>query len=239
MYSADNRDALPMVFHGGYVPSPGSPGRPWVTGWLSWDTSSDNTNAIYLTDPGYGSLGLYLAGDKRVYKCPADVYLSLPQRAMGWEQRVRSVSANLYVGKGNAWSFGPGWSPGGPYNLSIYKGAPNAADLVIPGPARTWVYMDEHPDSMNDGGLWAPDHKTNMPDVPATYHDGAAGVAMADGHCEIHRWAGVAMNKPRRLSGLAGVAYTGMNNYAAVAGDPDLFWLSYGSPRRTTRTVAD
>jgi prepilin-type processing-associated H-X9-DG protein len=239
LYCADNRDSLPMVFHGGYVPSgAGDPNKPWVTGWLDWTTSTDNTNLIYLLDPRYASLAAYFARDKRIYKCPADVYISPAQRARGWEERVRSVSANVYVGKGNAWA-SVGGGPAGPNNLAIYKGTAKAPDLLIPGPARTWVYMDEHPDSMNDGGIWPPDAPTNMPDAPATYHNGAAGVAMADGHCEMHRWTGVTMNRPRTLGGLAGVIFNAQNNFATAQGDPDLFWLSYGSPRWSTRTAAD
>jgi prepilin-type N-terminal cleavage/methylation domain-containing protein/prepilin-type processing-associated H-X9-DG protein len=239
LYCADNRDALPMVLHGGYVPSgAGDPNKPWVTGWLDWTTSTDNTNVTYLLDPRYASLAGYFARDKRIYKCPADVYVSPTQRALRWEERARSVSANVYVGKGNAWASSAG-GPSGPNNLTIYRGAAKAADLLIPGPAQTWVYIDEHPDSMNDSGIFPPSARTTMPDAPATYHNGAAGVALADGHCEIHRWTGPTMNKPRRLSGLAGVSFADYNNFATVQGDPDLLWLSYGSPRWSTRTVAD
>jgi prepilin-type processing-associated H-X9-DG protein len=238
LYCADNRDSLPMVFHGGFVPAAGDPNKPWVTGWLDWSTSTDNTNATYLLDPRYASLAGYFGRDRRIYKCPADVYVSLVQRTLGWEERVRSVSANVFVGKGNAWSTAAG-GPSGPNNLTIYRGVAKAADLLIPGPARTWVYIDEHPDSMNDGGIFPPDASVNMPDAPATYHNGAAGVAMADGHCEIHRWTGQRMNKPRSQSGLAGIGFSSYNNFAMVRGDPDLFWLSYGSPRWSTRTVAN
>jgi prepilin-type processing-associated H-X9-DG protein len=239
MYCADNKDALPMVFHGGYVPSGNDPNRPWVTGWLDWSSTPDNTNVIYLLNSRYASLAAYFAREKRIYKCPADVFISASQRALGWEQRVRSVSANVYVGKANAWATGSWGGGGGPNNLTIYKGAAKATDLLIPGAARTWVYLDEHPDSMNDGGSFAPDSATDLPDAPATYHDGAAGVAMADGHCEMHRWTGPAMTKPRALGGAAGVSYGSYNNFATVRGDPDLFWLSFGTPRWSPRTVAD
>jgi prepilin-type N-terminal cleavage/methylation domain-containing protein/prepilin-type processing-associated H-X9-DG protein len=238
LYCADNRDALPMVLHGGYVPSAGDPTRPWVTGWLDWGNGIDNTNVTYLLDVRYASLAAYFARDKRIYKCPADVYISPTQRARGWEERARSVSANCYVGKGNAWASGSWGAPSGPNN-TIYKGTAKAPDLLIPGPARTWAYLDEHPDSMNDGVLFPPSAPTNMPDVPATYHNGAAGVAMADGHCEMHRWTGATMNRPRGLGGLAGVSFNPQNNLATIQGDPDLFWLSYGCPRWSTRTVAD
>jgi prepilin-type processing-associated H-X9-DG protein len=239
MYCADNGDALPMVFHSGYVPSVNDPNRPWATGWLDWTTSSDNTNVIYLLDSRYASLAAYFAREKRIYKCPAGVFISASQRARGWEERVRSVSANVYVGKGNAWASGTWGGAGGPYILTIYKGAAKAADLLIPGPARTWVYLDEHPDSMNDGGIFAPDSAANLPDAPATYHNGAAGVATADGHCEMHRWTGPRMTKPRALGGLAGVNFNSQNNFTTTPGDPDLFWLSFGAPRWSTRTVAD
>jgi prepilin-type N-terminal cleavage/methylation domain-containing protein/prepilin-type processing-associated H-X9-DG protein len=238
LYSADNRDSLPMVLHGGYVPSPGDSTRPWASGWLDWGNAPDNTNATYLLDSRYASLAAYFGRDKRIYKCPADVYVSSTQRARGWEERVRSVSANVYVGKGNAWSSDAG-GPSGPNNLTIYRGAAKAPDLLIPGPARTWVYIDEHPDSMNDSGVFPPSAPANMPDVPATYHNGAAGVAMADGHCETHRWTGRTMNRPRSLGGMAGVGFNAMNNFATVPGDPDLFWLSYSSPRWSARTVAN
>ena len=239
LYCADNKDALPMVIHGGYVPTGSDPNKPWVTGWLDWSVSTDNTNVAYLLDPRYASLAAYFARDKHIYKCPADVFLSPSQRTRGWVERARSVSANLYVGKGNAWLSGSWGAPGGPNNLTIYRGIAKAPDLVIPGPGRTWVYLDEHPDSINDGGMFPPNTANNLPDPPATYHNGGAGVAMADGHCEIHRWTGPTMNRPRSLSGLAGVSINAQNNFTTVQGDPDLFWLSYGSPRWSTRTVAN
>jgi prepilin-type processing-associated H-X9-DG protein len=55
-------------------------------------------------------------------------------------------------------------------------------------PANTFVLMDEHPDSLNDG-LFANGRDTDgWVDVPASYHNGAAGFSFADGHSEIHRW---------------------------------------------------
>src|SRR5580765_5199199 len=51
MYQFDNRDALPMTFHGGFVPADTDLTKPWVTGWLDWSTASDNTNLARLLDP--------------------------------------------------------------------------------------------------------------------------------------------------------------------------------------------
>lgn len=240
MYQADNRDDFAMVFRGGFVPSASSTSRPWVTGWLDWTTSSDNTNLAYLLEPRYASLASYFGWVTNVYKCPADTYISPAQRARGWDQRVRSVSANAYVGKGNGWAIGPDYQPGGPNNLGIYAGAASLSDLRIPGPARTWVYIEEHPDSMNDGAMFAPDTATNFPDLPATYHNGAAAIAMADGRSELHRWRGPAVNRSRNgRDGGVGVVFSFANMCGTTNGDPDLYWLSYATPRNTTRTVAD
>ena len=63
-----------------------------------------------------------------------------------------------------------------------------------PRPAKTWLTLDEHPDSINDGyyiavgrdwgGLWA------WCDFPSTLHNGACGFAFLDGHSQIKRWLG-------------------------------------------------
>ena len=241
MYQGDNADNFPMAFHGGYVPTANSPNLPWVTGWLDWGTGPDNTNEVYLLDPQYAVLASYFGRAKNIYKCPADNYASPAQRGRGWNSRCRSVSGNIYVGKGNGWFNDPrgAYSAGGPNNLAIYKGAAKASALTIPGPVQTWVYVDEHPDSINDAGCFPPDSAANIPDAPATYHNGAAGFAFADGHSEIHKWKGLAMNKPRSQRGLMGVNYNAENNFLTTRGDPDVYWYSFVSPRVSTRTVAN
>src|SRR5678815_2582835 len=96
---------------------------------------------------------------------------------------------------------------------------------------RDRVYMDEHPDSINDAGAFAPNTANNIPDAPATYHNGAAGFSFADGHSEIHKWRGSAMNALRKIS------FVERNNFATATGDPDLYWYCYVTPRRTERVL--
>ena len=238
LYIGDYNDTFPMSFHGGYVPAgPNDPNKPWVTGWLDWGVGTDNTNTVYLLNPTYACLAPYFGKAQNLYHCPADVYASAAQRARGWNHRVRSISSNIYVGRGNGWA-PVGGGPSGPNNLSPvngYKGAAKPSDLTIPGPAGTWVYVDEHPDSINDAGCFPPDSATNIPDAPATYHNGACGFAFADGHSEIHKWKGSTMRGAR----LSTVTYNAQNNFGTRAGDPDLYWYSWHSPRWTSRTVAN
>jgi prepilin-type processing-associated H-X9-DG protein len=52
------------------------------------------------------------------------------------------------------------------------------------------VFVDEHPDSINDGfiiiGSRDPGRWVNA--LPASYHNRAYGFGFADGHAEIHKW---------------------------------------------------
>ena len=67
----------------------------------------------------------------------------------------------------------------------------------IPQPSDIFVFLDEHPDSINDGYFInrAPvyhydirDH-VQWTDLPASYHNRAAAFSFADGHAELHRWS--------------------------------------------------
>jgi prepilin-type processing-associated H-X9-DG protein len=59
-------------------------------------------------------------------------------------------------------------------------------------PSETFVAVDEHPDSINDSVFMydpgAPPPIYGWRDLPASYHNGAAGFSFADGHSEIHKW---------------------------------------------------
>ena len=227
-YTHDNRDYIVVNLHGtgarggaGLAPW----GMSWVEGWLDWTTTQDNIRADFLTDDKYSRLANYIAKSKTVFKCPADNFVSAPQRALGWTARVRSLSANICLGDGNAplnnGPFGP-----------IYIQTPKMANLMVPGPSETWVFVDEHPDSMNDPAFFPPQTATLITDTPATYHNNACGFAFADGHADIHKWKGCL------LGGRAAQVHTTDGDYLnnvirARVGDPDVHFLSYGSPRKS------
>lgn len=226
MYQNDNNDKIVEAYHGGGTRAIADQMRngvqvnaPWVIGWLDWGTSSDNTNELYLIDPKYSKLARYFGKAKNVYLCPADKYLSAAQRRRGWTRRVRSIAGNIGVGKGNA-TTGP-WDP-------IYKEIHSMGDFVYPGPAETWVHLDEHPDSINDAGFFNP-RATSWVDLPASYHNNAAGLSFADGHAEVHKWVASLRDIP--------VTTTGAIRYKTPprAGDKDIAWMSYRGGRKTER----
>jgi prepilin-type processing-associated H-X9-DG protein len=148
-----------------------------------------------------------------VLQCPADQFVSSPQRTRGWKRRVRSVSANMFVGGVNTDS--------GPTDASLVVAA-KYTDLVNPKPAETWLFVDEHPDSINDPAFFTP-RVGQWIDLPGNLHDGGSGVAYADGSAEIHRWEGSALNNPVRF------AFTPL---LTQPNDPDIAWLRYRTPRK-------
>jgi prepilin-type N-terminal cleavage/methylation domain-containing protein/prepilin-type processing-associated H-X9-DG protein len=221
MYNGDNNDRIVMSYHGGDAQG-GSAANdpkkaPWVVGWLDWSVSPDNTNILFLIDEKYARLGNYVGKSKNIFKCPADIYLSVPQRARGWTERVRSISGNIGVGDGNAET--------GPWD-SLYRHIKKTSDFIYPGPADTWVYVDEHPCSINDAGFFNP-HVSSWVDQPASYHNGAAGFSFADGHSEIHKWVdSLSSARAKRVD----TTFTGVTAVAS-RGDRDLHWLSYRAGR--------
>ncbi|NOS70472.1 MAG: prepilin-type cleavage/methylation domain-containing protein [Verrucomicrobia bacterium] len=206
MYASDNNDKLATSYA-----SVSSSQPSWAPGLLDWDLTPDNTNTVLLTDPRYSILATYFGKDARLFKCPADQYVSGIQRTRGWKERIRSISQNVYAGNGSS-----GFDPG-------YALVRKLTGLVNPKPAETWISIDEHGDSINDGIFFAP-YSTGWIDLPAHYHDGGAGVAFADGHTEMHRWQGSVLKFPAPLSMFISVP--------PVTNDPDILWLRFRTPRQ-------
>jgi prepilin-type N-terminal cleavage/methylation domain-containing protein/prepilin-type processing-associated H-X9-DG protein len=220
LYAHDNNDVLVPVLQGnevrGGLPDPVY-GLGWVEGMLDWTTSPDNTNALFLVNEKFARLARYVSKSKNIFKCPADKYLSEVQRNRGWQGRVRSISANAGVGGGNA-EASARWDP-------IYMHFRKTHEFRYPGAADTWVFVDEHPDSINDPAFFNPNANLIV-DVPAAYHNGACGFSFVDGHSEIHKWRGV-LTQPRVRQVSAMDDQYLDSTLGAATGDPDLHWLSF------------
>jgi prepilin-type N-terminal cleavage/methylation domain-containing protein/prepilin-type processing-associated H-X9-DG protein len=166
LYSPDNDDKL--------VPNGTGNQRGWVEGWMM--TPQDATNVNLLMAP----IGLLWKYNQSlgIYKCPADKTTARIGKQL--IPRVRSVSMNGNV-NGDSW-----------YTALIkgkYFTYRKQSDIVRPSPSGVFVFLDEHPDTIDDGyflvdvmakGTWG--------NLPANYHNGACGFSFADGHSEIKRW---------------------------------------------------
>ena len=215
MYAGDNGDKFPGNVHGTGVTAD-DVRRPWVQGWLDWSAASANTNLQLLLDPKYSSLASYFGNQKNVYKCPADNYLHSVQRARGWSERVRSMSANVYTG-GDQVDIVKG--PADP----VFVPTPKISNMVNPGPSTCYVYLDEHPDSINDAGYFPP-NAGKWFDLPGNLHNGAAGLVFADGHSEIHKWQSSVL--PVKVTTF------GFSSFSVSTTDKDYMWMRERTQRK-------
>jgi prepilin-type N-terminal cleavage/methylation domain-containing protein/prepilin-type processing-associated H-X9-DG protein len=154
----------------------------WVNNVMSWGTSgpldSDNTNTATLTE---ASLGPFVSSATAIYRCPSDHVVSAAQSAAGWDGRIRSYSMNAMVGNAGDFSTN-GFNVNNPEYTQFFKAT------QIKQPSEIFVFLDEHPDSINDGYFLERDYYPEWHDLPATYHNNATAFSFADGHSSLHRW---------------------------------------------------
>jgi len=158
----------------------------WVNNSLDWSANNpDNTNAATITE---ASLADYTCKSLGIYKCPSDNILSPDQMKAGWSGgRLRSYSMNAMVGDAGDVSRS-GVNQNNPDYIQFFSAS------QMPEPARIFVFLDKHPDSINYGYFLNqadysnPNGDTWWIDLPASYHNGAASFSFADGHAETHRW---------------------------------------------------
>ena len=119
------------------------------------------------------------------YKCPADRMTTRDPFGLraGGIPTVRSVAMNAWLNPLPNQSWGPDSPNGNPPRRNFRK----ISDIFKA--AATWVVQDENPLSINDGWFVVDPSSQRWTDPPATYHNGANGLAFADGHSETKRWA--------------------------------------------------
>ena len=127
---------------------PGGGQQPnWSVGnWLTLNNKKDpnNWNAdVYIKK---SVLWPYCGGSVGIWHCPADRSTAIDNKGQT-VPRIRSMSMSCWVG-------GPGWGNSGPWRPASKDGwlvYLKQSDMVDPGPAGTFVLLDERNDSINDG----------------------------------------------------------------------------------------
>ena len=165
MYADDNSDYL--VNNSGTTDTRAYR-QSWVNNIQDWGTSPENIDPSYILN---GKLATYVANNVAIYKCPSD------QSAAKNGPRLRSVSLNAMMGDPLIVPnrFNPDWT-------QFLKGT------QVPRPSEFFTFIEEHPDTINDGyymNVWS---DVKWGNLPASYHNRAANLAWADGHLERHRW---------------------------------------------------
>jgi prepilin-type N-terminal cleavage/methylation domain-containing protein len=207
----------------------------WVRGSINFvDSNPSNWDPSTLLDPKIAVLGPYTK-DIGIYRCPGD-WTTVKRPNLGRVPRIRSVAASQAVG---TWSSGRPtlgyWldsgleggsetNPGGKWRVF-------ATDSDVIRPSMTWVFIDEHPASINDGGFGfrMPEDPSRIAnrgwiDYPAGFHGNSGALSFIDGHAEIHKW----VEGPR--SGRAGLDarvtdYTKLDD-GRRANHRDIWWMA-------------
>jgi prepilin-type processing-associated H-X9-DG protein len=194
--------------------------RPnWVTGNLDFN-GSVRSNWDINQDIVKSPLWPYLVNEAGAFKCPSD--LSTVLRSGVRLPRVRSYSMSAVFGTG-AW-LDRNFNPVQP----IWRTYAKMGEIVLP--SKTFLFIQEHPDSINDGAFASvctgaqpldPPGNARIIDYPAALHEGACNLSFMDGHVETHRWAGAQIRN-------APVLYSGTLALNVPAGDSwiDIKWLA-------------
>ena len=234
MYTGDNNGEL--VGNGGEGAQPTSatsadgkpggklaqwcPGRqdPGVTELApqTLPASGDNIGVDWIKD---GMIYNYI-NNPQVYSCPSDQSYNLISGIT--YPHVRSMSMNAWINPVNNSAWTSGALDG---SMRIFL---KDSDLTVPGPAYTWVFIDENPQSINDGWMVEDPSEPNLTnpewvDGPAVYHVGACGISFIDGHSEIKKWRDpvlLAVNSMLDTQNWSG---------AAPKYEPDVLWLCHRS----------
>jgi prepilin-type N-terminal cleavage/methylation domain-containing protein/prepilin-type processing-associated H-X9-DG protein len=179
LYSSENNGRLVYNLGNSGPNTFAQSGNPsWVNNVMDWELSPDNTNSAFVT---LSLLGAYCSFSPSIFHCPADYSLSQVQRSAGWMSRVRSVAMNAMVG-----------NPGALLVNGVNINNTNCEQFLLESDFKDtssiYVFLDEHPDSINDGYFLAVPNTNAWIDMPGSYHNGGGSFSFADGHTEIHRW---------------------------------------------------
>ena len=177
-FPADHADALPFNANapiGQY---------DWCGSSFMDLTQSNPNNWNHALYTKRGQLWPYVL-DTSAFSCPDD-----PTRARAssgpdigrYVPRIRSYSMNSWIGDGAS-----GWLFNSPGVIQVI-----ANRSQVRQPDQTFVFIEEHPDSINDGMLYvdmvSTGPATRIIDYPAAYHYLGANLSFADGSVRYRQW---------------------------------------------------
>jgi prepilin-type N-terminal cleavage/methylation domain-containing protein len=176
MYAADNAGALSQNVELVPEENPIFGTNAWVYGNMK-----NQTNDIDALPIKIGKLYSYVP-QLMTFRCPADSTVDDGQ------PRVRSYSMNSWIGSAEM----EAEEEQTPFRVFIKD-----KDLVAGMPSATWVIIDEHVATLDDGWfLVTMDNSRPFASLPATRHQNAYGLNFADGHAEIYHLHGIATQIP-------------------------------------------
>jgi len=189
MYVDDNNDQLPPNISRLTFPNQANVTGAWVLGNAKLDTNTTNIQA--------GILFPYIKSAE-VYRCPADTSTVIGSLS----RRTRSYSIELWLNVDVLNGTVEVTANSSPFNLRKHT------QMVDPPPSQTWVFSDEHANTIDDGifvigSPWAFPADPELDfwsSFPADRHGNGANLSFADGHVQHHAWRFHRTNIPSRKS---------------------------------------
>jgi prepilin-type N-terminal cleavage/methylation domain-containing protein/prepilin-type processing-associated H-X9-DG protein len=168
LYADDNDDRLAGSISVDLVNQPGS----WVLGNTRQDRTASNIMAgvLFKHAPAVGA-----------YRCPGDRSM-----VVGIKGLLRTRSYTLNGALNSSQQLNGDWGP-----KDYPKMPQKLSQIVHPPPSGTFVFIDEHEDSIDDGlWNWNPDPLASPMwyNLPTDRHNQGANIAFAEGHVERHKW---------------------------------------------------
>ena len=211
-----------------------TPGYNWCAGQAGVG-GADVFNPDILADIRRNLLAPYLNSNVSVFHCTADRRVGLyqgtnPGKVGQYVSAVRDISMSGAVGtidpafaSGAGHSGKPTLPVNGPWLTGDHSNRHNnpwrtygkTSDIVAPSPAGLFVFAEENPLSINDGGLQMSVGLSVWIDYPSNLHNLGGVLGFADAHVELHKWVGPAL----RLTGP-------VSQTVVPSTDPDWTWMA-------------
>ena len=153
--------------------------QSWVNNIQDWATSVENTNPAYVLSGKLAALREQQPEGLQVSRRPISG-AKRPAAAKHLDELARRQSAHQ------------------PQPLQSRLGSSSSKSPSSPAPPGFYVFVEEHPDTINDGYFMNRWDEIKWGNVPASWHNGAANLSWADGHLERHRWMADTVRPPVR-----------------------------------------
>lgn len=211
-------DLRPGGANAQWCPGRQDPDAPPQSQWLSPINLPAGSPNIGLEWVQAGLIYPYVK-NVQVYLCPSDTS-SNPSVFGTFYPHVRSKSMNAWLNPlGGPWTAGSDDA-----NLRVYM---KESDLTVPGPANTFLILDENPNSINDAFFVADPTQGSIEnpqwvDCPASFHNGAGGVSFCDGHVVLKKWHDSVVLSQTTMRIANPSTWAGIQNSQYK---PDILWL--------------
>jgi prepilin-type processing-associated H-X9-DG protein len=224
---ADDSDKIPGDNNTGWVLQ-----RSPVDGnGQNWGNNDANTNVAAMLQDSSANCFYNIQKGVGIYRDPGD---SIPS-ANG--QRIRTYTLSYGFNNSASDTAQVEQRGGNQYPGRTYFRARKLSDLVTPGPAMSFSFIDESVTSglMSGGSYFSftpglPPGGKFWNGLPGWYHGRAGNIAFGDGHCEVHKWVEALTCQPMAFNLLESSLPGYASGHLTVKNSVDYDWMQERMP---------